>query len=93
MPPAKKKTAPKTARKAAPAPEEPPVSSFTPGFAPECMACPMGLVFYAMKQTKPEITEHLMKAGFELFQAFKALIEQYSERWEQAEKLQRIPIS
>jgi hypothetical protein len=68
-------------------------SSFQPGFAPECMACPIGLVFYAMKQTKPEVMEHLMKAGFELFQAFRSVMDGYAERWEQAEKLQRIPIS
>lgn len=68
-------------------------SSFQPGFAPECMACPIGLVFYAMKQTKPEVMEHLMKAGFELFQAFRSVMDGYAERWDQAEKLQRIPIS
>jgi hypothetical protein len=73
--------------------EAPPVSPFQPGFAPECMACPIGLVFYALKNTKPEVMEHVMKAGFEMFQAVRALTEQYNERWEQAQKLERIPIS
>lgn len=71
-------------------------SSFKPGFAQECMACPFGLVAFALKQTKPEVMEHLMKAGFELFQAFRALTEQYAERWEQGQQqrsVQRIPIS
>ncbi|HVL32244.1 MAG TPA: DUF5304 family protein [Actinomycetota bacterium] len=74
-------------------PEAPPVSPFQPGFAPECMACPFGLMFYAMKNTKPEVFEHLMKAGMELFQAARSFMDTYGERWQQAEKLQRIPIS
>jgi hypothetical protein len=85
MPPAKK-------TKRSPA-EEPAVSPFRPGFSPECMACPFGVLFYATRHTRPDVMEHVMKAGFELFQAFKSLMEQYQERWEQAEKLQRIPIS
>jgi len=71
-------------------PEEP--SPFQPGFAPECMACPMGMFFYGVKNAKPEVMEHLMKAAFELLQAGKSLMETYSQRWEQAEKLERIPI-
>lgn len=77
----------------APRAQQPPISSFQPGFAPECMACPIGLIFYAMKNTKPEVMEHMMKAGFEVFQAVRALMEQYSDRWEQGQQLQRIPIS
>ena len=83
MPPAKKKADA----------EAPPVSPFQPGFAPECMACPFGMFFYAMKNTKPEVMEHMMKAGFELFQAFKSLVDQYADRFEQAERLEKIPIS
>lgn len=84
MPPAKKKPG---------AEESPPVSPFHPGFSPECMACPICVGFYALKNTKPEVMEHVMKAGFEMLQAFKALMEQYSERYEQAERLQKISIS
>ena len=69
-------------------------SPFQPGFAPECMACPIGLVFFGMKNTKPEVMEHLMKAGFELFQAFKIVMDTYAERWEQSQRapMQKINI-
>ncbi|MFA5889668.1 MAG: DUF5304 family protein [Actinomycetota bacterium] len=60
--------------------------------SPDCVLCPFGVVFSTLRQTKPEVMEHLMKAGFELFQAFKAVVDQHAERWEQAERLQRIPI-
>lgn len=80
-------------RERPPRPETPPVSPFQPGFAPECLACPFGLFFFAMKNTKPEAMDHLMRAGFELFQAFKAVMDTYAERWDQAQQLQRIPIA
>jgi hypothetical protein len=69
-------------------------SRFTPGFAPECMACPIGLVFFAIRTTRPEAMEHLMKAGYELFQAFRSVMDGYAERWDQAnaQKIQRITI-
>lgn len=69
-------------------------SPFTPGFAPECMACPIGLVFYAVRTTRPDALEHIMKAAFELFQAFRAVMESYSDRWDKvnAQKMQRITI-
>ena len=79
-------------KKSQPPDEPPPVSHFQPGFAPECMACPIGLVFFAMKNTKPEVMEHVMRAAFELMQAFKSLVETYEERWDQAQSLQRINI-
>jgi hypothetical protein len=37
--------------------------------------------------------EHVMKAAFELFQAFQAVVAQTADRWDQAQKLERIPIS
>ena len=67
-------------------------SPFTPGFAPECMACPIGLVFFAMRQTRPEVLEHLQKAAYEVFQAVKVLMDQYAERWEKSQEIQRITI-
>lgn len=73
------------------APQEP-VSPFQPGFAPECLACPFGLFFFTLRQTRPEVMEHLMKAGYELFGAFKGIVDQAAERWEKAQTLQRIPI-
>jgi hypothetical protein len=72
--------------------EPPPVSPFQPGFAPECLACPIGLFFYSVKQTRPEVMEHVMKAAFEMFQAFQAVVSQTADRWDQAQKLERIPI-
>jgi len=72
--------------------EPPPASPFQPGFAPECLACPIGLFFYSVKQTRPEVMEHVMKAAFELFQAFQAVVASTAERWEQAQQLERIPI-
>jgi len=72
--------------------EPPPVSPFQPGFAPECLACPIGLFFYSVKQTRPEVMEHVMKAAFELFQAFQAVVAQTADRWEQAHTLEHIPI-
>jgi hypothetical protein len=73
--------------------ETPPVSPFQPGFAPECLACPIGLFFFSVKQTRPEVMEHVMKAAFELFQAFQVVMQSTADRWEQAQRLERIPIS
>ena len=81
------------ARDEPPRAEPPPVSPFQPGFAPECLACPIGLVFFGIRQARPEAMEHLTRAGFELFQAFKAVVDQYEARWEQGRRLERIPIS
>ncbi|MBI4729420.1 MAG: hypothetical protein HY775_07960 [Acidobacteria bacterium] len=67
-------------------------SSFPPGFARECTGCPMGLFMFAMRQVRPEVTEHLVKAGQEVFLAVKALVDQAAERVEAAERLQRIPV-
>ncbi len=80
------------AKKKGPEEEPPPVSPFQPGFAPECLACPIGLFFYSVKQTRPEVMEHVMKAAFELFQAFQAVVASTADRWEQAQQLERIPI-
>ena len=96
--PAKKRTTtsrakkPPPAAKPPPAPEMPPASPFTPGMAPECLMCPFGLFFFTMRNTRPEVMEHLTAAGYELFQAFQALVQQTGERWEQAQSLQRITV-
>ena len=68
-------------------------SPFQPGFSAECMACPICLAFFAIKTTKPEVMDHMMKAAFELFQAFQAVMDSTGRRWDQAQSLQRIPIS
>jgi hypothetical protein len=54
--------------------------------------CPFGLLFFTIRQTRPEVLEHLLKAGHELFLAFKAVADQVDERWQQAESLQRITV-
>lgn len=67
-------------------------SPFRPGFAPECLACPFGILFFSIRQTRPEVLEHLLKAGHELFLAFRSVADQLDERWKQAESLQRITV-
>lgn len=67
--------------------------SFTPGESPDCMACPIGLTFFAVRELRPEVMEHLMKAGMELFLAFKAFSDAASERMgERYSPLERIEI-
>ena len=103
--PAKKKTTsrakspPRRPRAKTPPPPEqptaselPPASPFTPGMAPECLMCPFGLFFFTMRNTRPEVMEHLMGAGQELSLAFKALVDQTADRWEQTQSLQRITV-
>lgn len=100
MPPRKRKSGPppkeaprkEAPRKEAPAAGPPPVTGFTPGMAPECMMCPFGLFFFTLRSTRPEVMEHLMAAGQELFLAFKAVVDQTADRWEQAQTLQRISV-
>jgi hypothetical protein len=97
--PAKKKTTGATrARRKPPAKEKPApessftASSFTPGMAQDCLMCPFGLFYFTMRNTRPEAMEHLTAAGHELFLAFRALVEQTGERWDQAQSLQRITV-
>jgi len=60
--------------------------------SPDCMMCPFGLFFYTMRNTRPETMQHLTAAGHELFLAFRSLVEQAGERWEQSQSLQRITV-
>jgi hypothetical protein len=41
---------------------------------PECVVCPLCMGIAALRQTRPETVEHLLKAGAELFEAFRSLI-------------------
>ena len=66
--------------------------SFTPGAAPDCMACPIGLFFFAVREVRPEVMEHLMKAGMELMLAFRAFLEAAEDRMERRSPLERITI-
>jgi uncharacterized protein DUF5304 len=67
-------------------------SSFAPGMSQDCLMCPFGLFYFTMRNTRPEVMEHLTAAGHELFLAFRALVEQTGERWDQAQSLQRITV-
>lgn len=91
--PAKKKSARRrTPPRSQEPPQPPPASPFTPGMAPECLMCPFGLFFFTVRTTRPEVMEHLMAAGQELFLAFKAIVDQTADRWEQTSSLQRITV-
>src|SRR5919198_1968148 len=83
---------PRGAEQDRPPPQPQAESPYRPGFAPECLVCPFGLLFFTIRQTRPEVLEHLLKAGHELFLAFKAVADQVDERWQQAESLQRITV-
>jgi len=41
----------------------------------ECQACPICMGLAALRQARPEVMEHLMKAGAELFLAARALLD------------------
>jgi hypothetical protein len=45
------------------------------GHPPECQACPICTGLAALRQARPEVLEHLMKAGAELLLAARALLE------------------
>lgn len=45
------------------------------GAAPECLVCPLCMGAAALRQARPEAMEHLLKAGAELLEAFRALVE------------------
>lgn len=66
--------------------------SYMPGESPDCMACPIGLTFAAVKEMRPEVMEHLMKAGMELFLAFKAFTDGAADRMERRSPLEHIEI-
>ena len=67
------------------------------GNSQDCMMCPLGLTFFAMRSAKPEVMEHLMKAGLELALAFKSFVDGATERFAgkqpEDDGLQRIDIS
>jgi len=43
--------------------------------APECQVCPVCMGLAALRQARPEVMEHLMKAGAELLLAARALLD------------------
>lgn len=63
-----------------------------PGQAPECMTCPLGLTMFALREVRPEVVEHLMKAGMEIFLAIRAFMDAAEERLERRSPLEHINI-
>lgn len=63
------------------------------GNTQDCLLCPFGMFFFAVRNTKPEVAEHLAKAGYELALAMKSVVDQAVDRLEPLQKdLQRIDI-
>jgi hypothetical protein len=62
------------------------------GAAPECLVCPLCMGVAALRQARPEVMEHLVKAGAELLEAFRALMEPPAGERARAGGLQRIDI-
>jgi len=66
--------------------------AFTPGNGPECMVCPICLMLYGLRQARPEVMEHLVKASTEMILAFKAIVDQAAAKAESNSSLHRITI-
>lgn len=81
-------------KEAGPAPGSFPGATW--GQTQDCLVCPLGLTFFALRNTRPEVMEHLMKAGMELMLAFKSVLDAASEHFPQSqgadEPLERITI-
>jgi hypothetical protein len=45
------------------------------GPIPECVVCPLCMGIAALRQARPEAMEHLLKAGAELLEAFRCLMD------------------
>jgi hypothetical protein len=89
MPPRKKTTSSRKKAEAAPPPQE----RIPLGMTQDCLMCPFGLLFFALRNTRPEVMEHLTKGAQELLFAFRAVADQAAERWEKADAgLQRISV-
>jgi hypothetical protein len=52
-----------------------PDSSEERQYAPECYACPIGTVSMAMQGAAPDATEHILRAGREMLQAFRSVLD------------------
>lgn len=62
------------------------------GAAPECLVCPLCMGMAALRQARPEATEHLLKAGAELLEAFRALVEPSAGERERPGGIQHIDV-
>jgi len=65
------------------------------GAPSECLVCPLCMGIAALRQSRPEAVEHVLKAGVELMAAFRALVEpteRNGHRANRATGLRRIDI-
>ena len=62
------------------------------GSAPECLVCPLCMGVAALRQARPEAMEHLLKAGAELLEAWRALIEPPAGERPRPDSLRRIDV-
>lgn len=77
-------------KKAAPPPPQPTVPL---GMTQDCLMCPFGMLFFALRNTRPEAMEHVARSAHELLLAVKTVVDQAADRWEQSDRgLQRISV-
>lgn len=66
--------------------------SQTAGVTPECLVCPLCMGIAALRQARPEAMEHLLKAGAELLEAVRSLMDAPTGGTARPGGLQRIDI-
>lgn len=59
---------------------------------PECLVCPLCMGIAALRQARPEAVEHLIKAGAELLEALRSLLDPPAGDTPRPGGLQRIDI-
>ena len=62
------------------------------GVAPECLVCPLCMGMAALRQARPDAMEHLLKAGAELLEALRSLVDPPDGQGARPGGLQRIDI-
>jgi len=62
------------------------------GVTPECLVCPLCMGIAALRQARPEAMEHLLKAGAELLEALRSLMDPPAGDTARPGGLQRIDI-
>lgn len=62
------------------------------GVTPECLVCPLCMGVAALRQARPEAMEHLLKAGAELLEALRSLMDPHEGGTARPGGLQRIDI-
>ena len=72
--------------------QEPQQQAHVAGTAPECLVCPVCMGIAALRESRPEAVEHVVKAGAELLAAFRALLLPADGEGHRATGIQRIDI-